>query len=83
MSHVQPKEIVTVQYTGDVRTRFTPFIGGEKIDIEPNQKVDMDARQAAVVLVDHLRWKKLGEKKVEDVKENDEKDEKKVTKKKK
>lgn len=63
MSHVTPKEIVTVQYIGEARTRFTPFIGGEKIDIEPNQKVEMDARQAAVVLIDHLRWKKISERK--------------------
>lgn len=63
MSHVQPKEIVTVQYVGEEKTRFTPFIGSEKVDIMPNEKVDMDARQAAIVLMDHLRWKKVGEKK--------------------
>lgn len=65
MTHVQPKEIVTVQYVGEEKTRFTPFIGGEKVDIMPNEKVDMDARQAAIVLMDHLRWKKVGEKKPE------------------
>lgn len=61
MTHIQPKEIVTVQYIGEERTRFTPFIGGEKIDIKPNEKIEMDARQAAVVLVDHLNWKKISE----------------------
>lgn len=62
MTHIQPKEIVTVQYLGKDPTRFTPFIGGEKVAIAPNEKVDMDARQAAIVLMDHLLWKKIGEK---------------------
>jgi hypothetical protein len=73
MSHVQPKEIVTVQYVGEAKTRFTPFIGGEKVDIMPNEKVDMDARQAAIVLMDHLRWKKVGEKKPEVKEQKEEK----------
>lgn len=80
MTHVQPKEIVTVQYLGKDPTRFTPFIGGEKVEIAPNEKVDMDARQAAIVLMDHLLWKKIGEKTNEP---KEEKPEKKVTKKKK
>jgi hypothetical protein len=80
MTHVQPKEIVTVQYLGDVKTRFTPFLGGEKVDIQPNEKVEMDARQAAVVLIDHLRWKKIGDAKKAEPKE-EEKEEKPKSKK--
>jgi hypothetical protein len=81
MSHVQPKDIITVQYIGTEPTRFTPFIGGQKQDIQPNEKIDMDARQAAVVLIDHLRWKQIGAKRdafseKQDKEDKEEKDEK-------
>lgn len=66
MSHIKPKDLVTVQYLGEARTRFTPFINGEKVDIMPNEKIEMDARQAAFVLVDHLRWKKVSERKADE-----------------
>lgn len=85
MSHVQPKEVVTVQYIGENPTKIRPFIGGEKVDVVKGDKIDMDVRQAATALIDHLSWKQVGAKRdgfTESAKDDDQ-EEKKTMKKKK
>ncbi len=65
MTHVTPKDIVIVQYLGKEPTKVRPFLMGDKVDVKKGDKVEMDARQAATVLIDHLNWEKIGEKKAD------------------
>lgn len=63
MSYVKPKDIVTLEYTGENPTKVRPFLMGEKVEVNTGDKIEMDARQAATVLIDHLNWKQISEKK--------------------
>lgn len=63
MTHVTPKDLVTVKYIGELPTKVRPFLMGEKVDVKHGDKLEMDARQAATVLIDHLAWEKVSERK--------------------
>lgn len=87
MTHIEPKDIVTVQYLGKAPTKVRPFLMGDKVDVKEGDKIEMDARQAATVLIDHLNWKKISERKNDGAdkaakKEEKKADEPKATKKK-
>lgn len=78
MTHIKPKDLITVEYLGENPTKVRPFLMGEKVDVKTGDKIEMDARQAATVLIDHLNWKKISEKKATDADKpsKDEEDEK-------